>query len=420
MYPKPMRKKLRIGGWFGDILRVSRKEFYLSFHDVGVIVFFVLLAFAYPVLYALIYNPEVANDVKVVVVDDDRSELSRAFTRSLDATSEAHVIGYAANMEEAREAVNEKECFGIVYFPEGFSANAERGQQGDVVLYADMSLLMRYKQLLTAMTDVQQAYCSRIMTAKLPAAAGGGGTIIESREVPIGNTGRGIASAVLPAVLILVLQQSLLLGIGMLRGGSRERRLKNGGIDPHDVGGAVGATILGKTVTYLIIYLLPSIYVLFIVPIMFSYPQNGNPIEILVFLLPFMLCASFMGQSLQVFVNERESTFLVLVFTSVIFIFLSGISWPRYAMGGLWYSIGNAIPSTWAANGYILMMTDGASFAQVKHHYFMLWGLAVAYFIIAYCVERFICRPRYRRMRYYDAKSPGSLLREEARRNGLG
>ncbi|MBP5561700.1 MAG: ABC transporter permease [Muribaculaceae bacterium] len=414
-----MGKKLRIGGWFGDILRVSRKEFYLSFHDVGVIVFFVVLAFAYPVLYALIYNPEVARDVKVVVVDDDRSELSRNFVRSVDATSEANVIGYAANMEEARKAVNEKECYGIIYFPDGFSAEVERGQQGDVVLYTDMSLLMRYKQLLTAMTNVQQTYCSHIMLEKLPAMAGSGGAIIESREVPIGNTGRGIASAVLPAVLILVLQQSMLLGICMLRGGSRERRLRNGGRDPHDVGAAVGSTILGKTITYLIIYLIPSIYVLFIVPIMFSYPQNGNPIEILVFLFPFMLCASFMGQSLQVFVNERESTFLVLVFTSVIFIFLSGISWPRYAMGGLWHSVGNAIPSTWAANGYILMMTDGATLVKVQHHYFMLWGLAAAYFIIAYCVERFICRPRYKRMEYYDAKDPGSLLREEARRNGL-
>lgn len=415
-----MRKKLRIAGWFTDIFRVCAKELYLSFHDVGVIVFFVVLALVYPILYALIYNTETAHDVKVVVVDDDRSALSREFVRSLDATSEAQVIGYAANMEEARSLVNAKECYGIVYFPSDFSTKVNEGSQGDVVLYTDMSLLMRYKQLLTAMTNVQQAYCTKLMASKVSAISSSSNVSpIESRQVPIGNTGMGIATAILPAVLVLVLQQGMLLGICMLRGGSRERRLKHGGRDPHDVGGAVGATILGKTLSYLIIYLLPTIYVLLVVPIFFSYPQNGNLLEVLAFIFPFLVCASFMGQSIQVFVNERESTFLVLVFTSVIFIFLSGISWPRYAMGDLWVTVGNAIPSTWAANGYILMMTDGATLGQVFHQYLMLWVLAIGYFIIAYCVERFICRPRYKRMEYYASKDPDSLLREERRRNGL-
>ena len=49
----------------------------------------------------------------------------------------------------------------------------------------------------------------------------------------------------------------------------------------------------------------------------------------------------------------------------------------------------------------------------------MLWVLVAVYFVIACCVERFLLRPRYRRMAVYEAMEPGSLLREEYRRNGV-
>lgn len=411
----------RLKYWFQGLAKVFAKELYLSFHDVGVIIFFVVLGFVYPILYALIYNTETLHNVPVVVVDESRSQLSREFTRALDATSEVKVMDYSPSIPEAREQMMKKNAYAIIYFPRDFSHAVMRGEQGHVSMYCDMSVLMRYKQVLSAMTGVQQAMCGKLQQEKI---AGIGivnlekSTIIDSRQVPLGNTGMGIASAILPAILVLVLQQSMLLGICMLRGGSRERRLRHKGVDPHDVGAPVGATMWGKTFAYLLIYLIPTIFVLLIVPKFFDFPQNGNSMEILLFILPMFLAVSFMGQSLQVLVNERESTFLVLVFTSVIFIFLSGISWPRHAMGPLWVSIGNMIPSTWGVNGYILMHTNGASLSQVSHYYYMLWLLAGIYFVIAYVIERFVCRPRYRRMQYYASKDPDALLREELRRNG--
>ena len=408
--------------WAVSVADVFRKELHLSFHDIGVIIFFVVLGFVYPILYSLIYNTETTRDVKVLVVDESRSSLSREYARRLDATPEVRVLDYAADMGEARRRLAGKEAYGIVYFPSDFASDIGRGNQGYISLYCDMSVLMRYKQIVSAMTAVQQAMCvtlqgDRIATIGMGLAESGGGTsmtmndasLIESQQVPLGNTSMGIASAILPAILVMVLQQAMLLGICMLRGGSRERRLYNKGVDPEDLGAPVGATIWGKTLAYLLVFTIPMIFVLLVVPIIFDFPQNANPVHVVLFVLPMFLAVSFLGQSLQVLVNERESTFLVLVFTSVIFIFLSGISWPRHAMGPLWVSIGNMIPSTWACNGYILMMTDGASLNQVQHNYYILWLLAALYFVLAYCIERFVCRPRYRRMMYYEQVNPGHI-----------
>ncbi len=405
--------------WFIQVFNVWKRELHLSFRDEAVIIFFLVLCAVYPVLYSLIYNTEVAHDIKVVVVDDSRSQLSRQFARELDATAEVAVMDYVSNMQDARQLMNEHEVYGIVYFPKDFSSNIVAGLQGHVSLYCDMSVFIRYKQMLSALTNVQLDICSKMQSKLIALLTYQEGPVIRSEEVPLGNTAAGIASAVLPCVLILVLQQSMMMGICVLRGGGRERRLKNKGIDPLDIGAGVGATIIGKTLCHWVIYIVPTIYVLHFVPMFFDFPQNGDPLDLAVFVLPFLLATSFLGQTLQVFCNDREASFLVIAFTSVVFVFLAGISWPRYMMSPLWVAIGNAVPSTWAANGYIAMHTNGASLGQVASNYKMLWVLCGVYFVSAYLVERFICRPRYRRMQGYAEIDPNALIKEECRRNAV-
>ena len=73
------------------------------------------------------------------------------------------------------------------------------------------------------------------------------------------------------------------------------------------------------------------IYTLHVVPWIFKFPAYGSIVDELLFVVPYLLAVSVFGLSLSVFVTERESSFLVIVFTSVIFLFLSGLTWPRYA-----------------------------------------------------------------------------------------
>ena len=242
---------------------------------------------------------------------------------------------------------------------------------------------------------------------------------MQNKQVSLGNTAMGLASAVLPCILIMVLQQSMLLGIGMLRGGGRERRIANRGYDPMDVGAGVIPTVVGKTLCHFMIYVVPTLYVLCIVPRMFDFPQNAQIMDLAIMVIPFLVATSMMGQTISVFVNDRESVFITIVFTSVFFVFLAGVSWPRYAMHPFWVAVGNLIPSTWAYNSYMLMQTNGATLAQESHSHLMLWLLAALYFVFACIVERFLLRARYRRMKYYAEQDPGSLHREELRRQAV-
>ena len=413
-------KHSRLFLWFIQVLRVCGRELLLVFRDQGVVIFFLLLNAVYPVLYALIYNPEVVRNERVVVVDDTRSQLSRKIVRRLDATQEIAIAGYAANMQEAQDAMHRKECYGILYIPREFGQSVGRGDQGHLSLYCDMSVMMRYKAMFTALSNVTQAMGNERMAMRVEPVVSMSGAIVENRQVPVGNPAMGIASTVLLFILPLVLQQSMILGIAMLHGGSIERRRRNGGRDPMAIEASPGATIVGKMMCHQIVYVIPVIYVLHYIPLMFGFPQNGNFLHIICLAVPFVIAVSFMGQTLSAVVNERESVFLLFVFSSVVFVFLTGVSWPRYLMSRLWWLVGDCVPSTWMVNGYVLMQTNGSTLYQVQHPYWMMWLQLPVMFTLAYVVERFINRRRYRSWIAASEDNPRILTRIDMAKNGVG
>lgn len=395
-----MKKILNmLSGWFADMFRVWRREFSHVFHDQGVMLFFLALPTLYPVVYALIYNPELIRDVAVVVVDNSRTAESRHLVRMLDATEPIGIVGYAANMDEAKRAMHEKKCYGIVEIPADYARWLGRGETANVSFYCDMSLLLRFRQFTMALTQVQIAAGAEIQQRTLadlglPASAlASGATPLEVSQQFVGDPSQGFSSFIMPGILMLILQQSVVLGACMIAGAASERRRRNGGIDPLGIDAPATSTVIGKSLCYLAIMLPMVIYTLHIVPWMFKFPAYGNLFDELLFIVPYLLAVSVFGLTLSVFVTERESSFLVIVFTSVIFLFLSGLTWPRYAMSGPWQLIGACVPATWGVQGFVHINSDNASLALQSVSYTNLWILTAVYFVAA-CIVFHFHRPK--------------------------
>ena len=85
-----------------DTFYIWKDELKNVFKDEGVLIFFFLVPFAYPLLYSFIYNNEVVHEAKMVVVDQSDSYLSREFTRRVNATPDVEVVAVRADMEEAK------------------------------------------------------------------------------------------------------------------------------------------------------------------------------------------------------------------------------------------------------------------------------------------------------------------------------
>lgn len=386
--------------WFATLYKVWRREFRLVFSDIGVMLFFFFLTLLYPVIYTLIYNPEIVTDIPIVVVDNSRTPQSRELVRMIDATQAIKVYDYAPDLRDARRIQNEHKAFGILEIPGDYAKKIGRGEQAVATFYSDMGLLLRYRAFVGSLTDVQLALGAKIQQENigrlgLPAQSLGG-LPVESEAVMLGDPTQGFASFIIPGILVLILQQSLMLGVCMLAAGSSERRRRNGGVDPLAVPAGSLATIVGKVMCYVCLYIPICLYVLHLVPMMFSLPHIGNVGEYMMFILPLLIASSFLAITLSVFVTERESSMLVIVFTSVVFLFLSGLTWPRYAMNGFWTLLGDAIPATWGVEGFIRMNSNGSPLAEQTHPYMMLWVLAGVYMITAYLMTRYLYPSRRR------------------------
>ncbi|MCH5232016.1 MAG: ABC transporter permease [Muribaculaceae bacterium] len=375
-----------------ELFKVYCKEFRLVIHDPGIIIFFLFLPLAYPVIYSLIYNPELVRDVAVVVVDNDRSSMSRKLVRDFDATQEAWVIGYASDLSEARRAMDSHKCYAILEIPAGFGKRIANNEQANAVLYCEMSLLLRYRSLLVGSSNVAQAMGAEILAEKIDLVAPLAETIIDGdlmpiKDIPMGNIESGFDSFIMPGVLILILHQCIILASGMAGGAKREKASLIG-YDPENRAQSVLMTMLGQMLCYITILMVPIIYLVHYVPLMFAFPVAGNLFEILMFLTPMVFACVGLGWCFQGVVYERESVFVLWVVTSVIFLFLSGLTWPRYAMSGFWKAVSDCIPATWGMEGFIRMNTNGASLSQVRGDYIHLWILAAVYLTGAYVVQR--------------------------------
>lgn len=378
-------------------------EFKLLLHDAGIILFCTFLPLVYPIVYSLIYNPELVKDVAMVVVDNDRTPLSRELVRKMDACDQARVIGYAANLSEARHAMDSHKCFAILEIPEGFERSNGRFETSDAALYCDASLLLRYRGFLMAATNVMEDFGSELMTKNIDQIAPLSETMIAGdllpiRNVSMGNIRNGFDSFVMPGVLILIIQQCIILAVGMAGGAKRERYRMHTS-DSGKEKRPVFLSMVAQTVCYLTVLILPILFMIHFVPLIFHFPMKGDILEISAYLTPMIIACFGIGFTLQLIVTERESVFVLWVVTSLIFLLLSGLIWPLYDMPPVWRVLASVCPSTWGVQGFVNMNANGSSISQLSDQYINLWLVAVGWWIVGYCVCRWVARKSMVRLR---------------------
>ena len=404
-----------------DLFYIWKQEFRATFRDQGVLIFFLLVPLAYPLIYGFIYTNETLRDVPAVVVDDSHSSLSRKFVRLLDASPEVGVVAHCADMEEAKQVLRERGAYGIVYLPGTFSEDIAEGRQTQVSLFCDMSGLMYYKALLSASTEVSLEMNAEIKTARAGNTTERQDQItvypIEYKDIALYNPTNGFAAFLLPAVLMLVIQQTLLLGIGLSAGTAREKNQFRDLVPINRHYHGTLRIVLGKGLSYFMVYALVSVYVICVVPWIFSLNRIALPGELALFTLPYLSACIFFSMTASIAIRNRETCMLLFVFTSVPLLFLSGISWPAAAIPPFWRYFSYLFPSTFGINGYVRINSMGATMDEVSFEYQALWLQTGIYFLTTCIVYRWQILQSRRHVieayRRYKALREGKRLNEE-------
>lgn len=375
-----------------DMLYIWKIEMRNVFRDEGVLMFCILVPLGYPLLYSWIYNNEVVREVPTAIVDLSHSHTSREFIRAYDASPDVKTAYFCNSLDEGKELVRKQAVHGILYFPRDFDQKLYRGEQAHVGVYTDMSLMLTYK----AIYQTAQAVAGEI-NAGIQVTQSGGYTDrddeittkpLDFDEVPIFNTTGGYGNAILPAVLMLILQQTLLLGIGMAAGTTRELNRNQELVPVSEHYAGIFRIILGKSLCYFMIYAVLGTYLALVVPKIFGFVSMVTWTSVFGFLLPYILSCIFFGLTMSCLVRYRENVMLLVVFTSVPLLFMTGVSWPQSNIPGIWQSIAWLFPSTFGIRGFLRISSMGATLSDIEPEFRALWIQVGVYFVFACLVFR--------------------------------
>lgn len=371
-----------------EILQIWKQEYRNIFTDSGVLLLFVGAIIIYPLMYPIPYSNNVLKDVPIIVVDLSNSQLSRQLSRMVDANEFVEVHAKTGDLAEARTQFFEGQVFGVLLIPEDFSQKILWGEQANVVVFADASYFLFYRQVLTGVISSTATMSAGVEIQRMQTQGFSKEQALTARDplplisYPLFNRPGGYAVFVVPAVLILILQQTLLIGIGMLRGTAHED-----GRHQYLLTGRHSKTaynvILGKAGAYFSLYFIHAFYFFGILFRIYDYPQLSGMFKLLIFITPFLLSVIFLGIALSSLFRNRETSLTVLVFTSLPAIFLSGFSWPTEAIPGWLHIVSYLLPSTAGIDGFLKLNILGATFREVRFNWFLLWELTAGYFGLA-------------------------------------
>ena len=382
-----------------DISSIIRTEFKTIAGSFAIVLVLMGGIFMYGLLYNYMYAPDLVRNVPVVVVDNSKTALSREYIRLLNATPQVDVIATGEDNVQAKELMKMDEAAGILYLPYDFSDRVFRGDESVFIMYETTSAFLYYLAMQEASASSMLALNDRFrpeMLVFLPSEDAAQLASVQPINVvgtALYNYTEGYGTYLIPAVLIVIMFQTLLMVIGMVSGDERQfRSLRN--YSPS-LGQAM-RLVTGKTFVYMLLYAVFSLFLLGLIPLIFDLPDIGNVWNIIMLLIPFLMATSFFGLTASLFFTDSDAPLLMIAFFSVGLIFLSGVSYPLELMPWYWKLSHYLIPAAPATLAYVKLNSMGASMAGIHTEYITLWIQCAVYFLSACLVYRYNIRKSHR------------------------
>lgn len=365
-------------------IKAFAQELKAVFRDKAVVVILLGGSLFYALFYPLPYQPQVAQSLPIGVLDHDRSAMSRDLIRRIDANPSVDVVITVPEVRRLERMVRDGELAGYVEIPARLHARVLRGEPVRVAVFANAAYMVLYSETARAVSEAVLDFNAEIVEQRL-LMAGRSPVLAENLPEPIAldrhelfNPDGGYANYIVPAVLVLILQQTFLIGICMMQVGR----------SPLPAGLAGASTLAGRVIAYLLLQVTLLLLYLLLVYRLFGFPSLGSTGLALLTLLPAFLAMILLGMALGRFFRTRETALQVMMLVSIPALFLAGFAWPAELIPWPLDVLGWLIPSTAAIDAFIKTHHMGASLHEVRASWLVLWALAAIYGLAAWCFGR--------------------------------
>jgi ABC-2 type transport system permease protein len=336
-----------------------------------------LIAFA---LLAATFSNAVIRDLRVDIVDQDRSKASETLVQAISAAPGVTVAERSSDLNGAMHSVRSGKAIAAVYIPQNLERDISNGRRPQLVIFFN-------KQFFTPGNVASSALQSAVSAAAADLPPGPGSTgftpgplVVEQYVLtnPALNYAQFLLRAILPTVLHIVVAISGGYAVGS-EFGSRSLR--------EWLATACGSpltALVGKLLPYFGIFALMMCVGLGIIHGFFEIPFRGDPVMIGAGACLLIIGYLSLGALLQLLVkNLAFGLTLTGIICSPAFGF-AGVGFPILAMNGFARGWGTLLPLRW----YIQILFDqaarGVPLRDSAEPFIMLGGLALLYFALSW------------------------------------
>jgi ABC-2 type transport system permease protein len=336
-----------------------------------------LIAFA---ILSATFSNAVIRDLRVDVVDQDRSKTSETFVQAISSSPGVTVARRSSDLSGAMHAIRSGEAIATVYIPQNLERDIAGGRRPQVVIFSNKQFFTPGNVAASALQAALSAAVADLPAGPRTAAFALGPLVVEQYVLtnPALNYAQFLLRAILPTVLHVVIAMSAGYAVGSEFGSRNMREWL------ATAGNSMLVALVGKLLPYFGIFLVMMAVGLGIIHGIFQIPFGGDPVLVIAAACLLIIAYLSLGALLQLLVrNLAFSLSLTGIMCSPAFGF-AGVGFPVLAMNAFSRDWGAILPLRW----YIQILFDqaarGVPVGDSAQPYMMVVGLAVVYFGLAW------------------------------------
>lgn len=377
------------------ILKVAFTEWKLFFTDPAAVLLLVVAGLLYAFYYPTPYIYQTVSKVPVGIVDMDHSEKARELIQMSAAAQQIEVRAVYNDLLEAENAMAKSDIFGYMVIPEGMEKNLQRKEQVSLNIFTHGAYVMLHGAIGTAFSTCAMTLgaTSKVkqiaLTKKVPSTQ----AMAMRDPFPISiqtmfNSTGSYSNYIVPSVLILILQQSLVIGIGVLGGPRAHRRFRRKFRDSAIENESLPFRYFGRSLAYFMHYCCFILFYHCVIYNIFNFPRRGELLPMMVFALVFLASTINFGMVISQIFLRRETSMQLFLYLSIPILFLANFSWPTYLMPRWMAAISYILPSTFAIPAWISIEQMGGDIYDVAPKLYALAIQAVIYACLGLLLSR--------------------------------
>ena len=375
--------------------KVAFAEWKLFYTDPAAILLLVVAGVLYAFYYPTPYIYQTVSKVPVAVVDLDNTAMSRDLIRMASAAQQIEVKSIYAEMNEAEAAMAREEIFGFMVIPENMEKDIRAKRPVSVNIFTHGAYVMLHGAIGTAFSTcaLTVGATNKVKQIALGKKVPSAKAIAMRDPIPISiqtmfNSSGSYSNYVVPSVLVVILQQSLIIGICVLGGSRAHRRFRKKFRDSPVENETAEYRYFGRALAYFLHYCSFILFYHCIVYNLFDFPRRGELLPMMVFSLVFLASVINLGMVVSQVFLRRESSMQLFLYLSIPILFLANFSWPSYLMPRWMVSISYILPSTFAVPAWLSIEQMGADIYEVAPKLYQLAIQAVVYLVLGLVLTR--------------------------------